>query len=77
MSNPLFNMMGNGLVGNIMQMLPGMKQNPLGTLQSVGFNVPNGLNNPQQIIQHLMQTGQVNQQQLNYAQQMAQMLGLK
>jgi len=77
MSNPLFDMMQNGLAGSIMQMLPGMKQNPLSALQSAGFNVPNGLNDPKQILQHLVQSGQINQGQLDYAQQMARMLGLK
>lgn len=77
MSNPLFNMLNNGLAGSIMQMLPGMKQNPLNALQSAGFNVPTNMSNPQQILQHLVQSGQINQSQLDYAQKMAQMLGLK
>ena len=77
MSNPLFNIFGNSLAQNIMSMLPGMKQNPLGALRSAGFNVPDGQSNPQQIIQYLMQSGQVSQQQLDYAQKMAQTLGIK
>ena len=77
MSNPLFNMMNNGLAGQVMQMLPGMKQNPFGALQSAGFNVPNNLNNPQQILDHLVRSGQISQNQLDYAQKMVQMLGLK
>lgn len=70
MSNPLFNMLGGS---NIMGMLNQLKQNPLGLLRQAGYNVPANLSNPQQIIQHLTQTGQVNQAQLNQAQQMAQM----
>ena len=77
MNNPLFGMMTNGLFGNIMQMLPQFKQNPMAFLQSARFNVPANLNNPNDILNHLIQSGQVNQQQLDYAQQMAQMLGLK
>ena len=75
MPNPLFNALGGNQMGNMMQMLTQLKQNPMGMLQKAGFNVPMGLNGPQQIIQHLTQTGQINQAQLNQAQQMAQMFG--
>ena len=70
MANPLFGMLGGQ---NPMQMLMQLKQNPLGLLQKVGFNIPTNLNNPQQIVEHLTKTGQINQAQLNQAQQMAQM----
>lgn len=73
MPNPLFNALGGG--NNMMQMLGQLKQNPLALLQKAGFNVPANLNSPQAIIQHLTQTGQINQNQLNQAQQMAQMFG--
>lgn len=74
MANPLFNMLGGG--SNPMQMLMQLKQNPLGLLQRVGFNIPTNLNNPQQIVEHLTKTGQINQAQLNQAQQMAKMFGV-
>lgn len=81
MANPLFNLLnggnGGGLLGSIMQMLPGMKQNPGAALQRAGYNVPQGMSAPQQILQHLVQSGQINQNQLNFAQQMAQQLGIK
>lgn len=73
MANPLFNALGGG--NNIFQMLGQLKQNPLAMLQKAGFNIPTNINSPQQIIQHLTQTGQINQNQLNQAQQMAQMFG--
>ena len=73
MPNPLFNTLGGG--NNIMQMLGQLKQNPISLLQRAGFNVPMNMNNPQAILQHLTQTGQINQNQLNQAQQMAQMFG--
>ena len=73
MANPLFSALGGG--NNMMQMLAQLKQNPLALLQRAGFNIQANLNSPQQIIQHLTQTGQINQNQLNQAQQMAQMLG--
>ena len=63
---------------NMMQMLMQLKQNPAGLLQQNGFNVPANVQNPQEIIQYLMNSGQVNQNQLNQAQQMAQMFnGMK
>ena len=71
--NPL--MGGMGGMGNMMQMLGQLKSNPMGLMKQAGFNVPANINSPQEIIQHLMNSGQVNQQQLNQAQQMAQMLG--
>lgn len=75
MANPLFQMMGGMGGNNIMGMLSQLKQNPMAMLSRAGFNVPGNLTGPQQIVQHLVQSGQVNQQQLDYAQQMAQMFG--
>lgn len=72
MSNPLMN---GGM--NPMTLLTQLRQNPLGVLRQRGFNVPDNLTNPQAIIQHLMNSGQVSQQQLSQAQAMAQMFGLK
>ena len=75
MPNPIFNALGGG--NNILQMLGQLKQNPLALLQKAGFNVPGNINSPQAIVQHLTQTGQINQNILNQAQQMAQMFGIK
>lgn len=55
---------------NLMQMIDQIKSNPVGVL-SKKFNLPQNLNNPQDIIQHLMNTGQVTQQQYNQAMNMA------
>ena len=77
MANPLFNALGGNPMGNMMQMLGQLKSNPMALLQRAGFNVPANISGPQQIIQHLTQTGQINQAQLNQAQQMAQMFGIK
>lgn len=75
MANPLFTALaGNSPMGNMLQMLTQLQQNPLALLGKAGFNIPNNLNNPQQIIQYLTQSGQINQNQLNQAQQMAQIL---
>lgn len=34
------------------------------------YNIPQGLNNPNEIIQHLLNTGQVSQSQVNHIMQM-------
>jgi len=46
-----------------------LKNNPVGVL-SQRFNIPENLNNPNDIIQHLLNTGQVSQSQVNQAMQM-------
>lgn len=58
----------NGL-GNIMQIWAQFQQNPMGMLAQ-RFNIPQGIQNPQDIIQHLLNSGQVTQAQLNQAMQM-------
>lgn len=56
---------------NPMQMLNQLKQNPAAVLRQAGFNVPDGMSNPNQIIQHLLTSGQINQGRLMQAQNMA------
>lgn len=60
--------MNNPIIQMMMAMI---RQNPSALLRFCGFDVPTTITNPQQILQHLTQSGQVNQQQLDYAQQMA------
>lgn len=45
------------------------KINPLGLLTRK-FNIPQNMNNPQEIIQHLLNTNQISQAQVNQAMQM-------
>lgn len=55
---------------NIMQMLPQLKQNPMQFLLQRRFNVPQSMaNDPNAIINHLLQTGQISQDALNWAYQ--------
>lgn len=56
-----------------MAMLTQIKQNPLAFLRQRGFNVPEKISGPQEIIQYLMNSGQVTQAQFDNAQRMAQM----
>lgn len=60
----ILDMYGN--VNDLMQMYQQMKSNPM-QLLSRRFNIPQDLNNPNDIIQHLLNTGQVSQAQVNNA----------
>lgn len=59
------------MMNNPMQMLQQLKANPMQFLQRAGFNVPSNLNSPNDIIQHLMNSGQISQQRYEQARQMA------
>lgn len=67
-------MMNN--VQNILQMVNQLKANPMQILLQRKLNVPQSMmNDPNAILNHLLQTGQVNQVAFNQAYQMAQRLG--
>ena len=63
-------MMNNQMI----QMLQQFKANPMQFLIQRRLNIPAGvsMNDPQAILNHLVSTGQVSQQQINNAYQMAQ-----
>lgn len=52
-----------------MQMFQSFRQNPMAML-SQRFNIPQNLNNPNDIIQHLLNSGQISQAQVNNAMNM-------
>jgi len=54
---------------NMMQMFQSFRQNPMAML-SQRFNIPQNLNNPNDIIQHLLNSGQISQAQVNNAMNM-------
>lgn len=58
-------------MNNIFAMYQQLRQNPM-QLLARRFNIPNNvnINDPQAIIQHLLNTGQVTQQQYNRAMSM-------
>lgn len=67
--------MMNNLQG-IMQMLPQIKANPMQFLLQRKLNIPQGMtSDPNAILNHLLQTGQISQNQVNGAYQMAQQMG--
>lgn len=59
-------MIGN--VNDFMNLVQQLQQNPMQIL-SQRFNIPQGMNmsNPNDIIQHLLNTGQISQNQVNQA----------
>jgi len=59
------------MMNNPMQMLMQLKANPIQFLQRAGLNVPSNLNDPNEIIQHLMNSGQISQERYNQARRMA------
>lgn len=55
---------------NMMQALQQLRADPAQVLQQAGLNIPQGMNDPNAIIQHLLQSGQVPQEAYNKALQM-------
>lgn len=67
MPSPLYQQFsGNG--NNLLAMVQKFKSDPMAML-SQRFNIPGNLNNPNEIIQHLLNSGQVSQSQVNRAMQ--------
>ena len=64
-------MMMNNQMGNMQAMLSQLKQNPIQFLMQKRFNIPQGIavNDPNAIINHLLQTRQISQEQVNAAYQ--------
>lgn len=56
-------------MNNILSMISQFKQNPMQMLMQK-YKIPQNINNPQEIIQHLLNSGQVTQDQVNRAMQM-------
>lgn len=56
-------------MNNIAMLYQTFMQNPMALLQR-RFNLPAGLQNPNDIIQYLLNSGQVSQQQVNQAMQL-------
>ena len=75
--NPLYsqnqqNNPASFLFGQQMTMLNQLKQNPYQLLAQRGLNIPQNLNNPNDILQYLINTNQVTQQQVNNVMTMLQ-----
>lgn len=61
MSNPIFNALGGG--NDLLSQLNQLRSNPVQFLMSRRFNIPESLSgNPQGIVQHLLDSGQMSQE---------------
>ena len=59
-------------MNNLMGAFQNFMQNPMAYLS--GMNIPQGMTDPNQIIQQMMNSGKINQSQYNQAQQMARQM---
>lgn len=66
----LFDTLGGQAPMNPMQMMIQLRSNPAAVLKQRGLNVPDGMSDPQQIVQHLISSGQVSNNALQAAMQM-------
>lgn len=65
-------------MNNPLQLLSELERNPIEFIIKRGFNLPNNIDaNPNAIIQHLMNTGQISQDQYNNVVKQAQNMGFK
>lgn len=62
------------MTNDVISLLQQFKANPMQFLLQRRLNIPQGLpmNDPQAILNHLVSSGQISQQQINQAYQMAQ-----
>lgn len=54
---------------NMLSMITQFRQNPMSVLMK-RFNIPQNIQSPQDMVQHLLDSGQISQAQLNNAMQM-------
>lgn len=50
---------------NVLDMKQKLMQDPVGFLAQRKYKIPEGMNNPNEIIQYLLNTGQISQNQVN------------
>lgn len=73
MRNPLIPNRQNGVsFDDFMGKFRQFSGNPMQMLSQIGLNIPQGVNNPGEIIQHLMNSGKLSQEQYSQLQQTAQ-----
>ena len=73
----LYNSLGNqpSPMKNPMDLMNQFRNsNPVQILQNLGYNIPAGMNSPQQIVNHLLGSGQIMPAQMQRIQQVASRL---
>lgn len=73
----IFDQLGQKQPANPMQMLQQLRSNPVSVLKQAGYNIPDGMNSPQQMVNYLLQSGQVPQARYQQALQMLGKMGRK
>lgn len=63
----LFEALGSRNQNDVLNQL---KANPEAMLKGAGYSIPQGMNDPRQIVQHLIQSGQVSNPRLQMIQRM-------
>ena len=59
-----------GQPNNVQTAIAQIQQNPSAMLKKAGLTIPEGMSNPQQIVQHLINSGQVSNGRIQMLQQM-------
>lgn len=79
MPSPLYQQFMPQQQNNIFGMMQQLRQNPAALLAQRGFNIPQNVNtsNPNDILQYLMNSGQVSQAQIDAATQRANSMGIR
>lgn len=57
---------------NLFELYNKFRQNPMSMLQQ-RYNIPSEIQNPEEIVKHLVSTGQITQNQVNQAMNMSRM----
>lgn len=70
MPSPIYQQFGNEGNNSLLSMIQQFRNDPLSILAKK-YNLPQDAKDPQQIIQHLLNSGQVSQEQINRAMQIA------
>ena len=70
----VFDSLGNNKTQQLtpQQAMQQLRANPAAVLKQAGMNIPSGMNDPRQIVNHLLQSGQLPQ---NRFMQVMQMMG--
>lgn len=67
----IFDQLGQQTPTNPMQMMQQLRANPMAMLQRAGLSIPTGMTDPQQMVNYLLQSGQVSNAKYQQAMQMA------
>lgn len=60
---------------NPAQILQQLRSNPVSMLKQAGYSIPDGMNNPQQMVSYLLQSGQIPQARYQQTMQMLSRIG--